>query len=311
MTDLHDARDPRHRAPVILLGPARSHSSVVAAMIGSHPQLYGFPELILFDYATIGERLDAPPRIGKRPLGYYPFTGLARALAQLHDGDQGPASIAAAKRWVEAHRDSTGAAVFDHLLDLVAPLIGVEKSPETVSGEEQLHRVLAACPDARFIHLTRHPVTTSRSLQVRWMTFNRPEVFTSSWLNQHRRISAFCAELPPGQWTLVRSEDVLNAPANELRRIARWLAVRDDDQALEAMCHPERSPYASTGFDDALGGNDPQFLRAPAPHPVELPPTLDHPPEWNLPDDLLADVAELATSFGYDRPAPPASTASL
>src|SRR6195952_2236004 len=200
MTAHHQSREARHRAPVMLLSPARSHSSVVAAMIGGHPQLYGFPELILFDYATVGERLDAPPRIGKRPPGYYPFNGLVRALAQLHDGDQQPESIAAAKQWVAAHRDSSGAAVFDHLLDLVAPLIGVEKSPETVNGEEQLHRTLSAYPDARFIHLARHPVPAARSLQVRWLTFNRPEVFALSWLNQHRRISAFCAELPADQW---------------------------------------------------------------------------------------------------------------
>ena len=139
--------------------------------------------------------------------------------------------------------------MFDHLLDLVAPLIGVEKSPETVNGEEQLHRALAAYPGARFIHLARHPVTAERSLQVRWMTFNRPEVYALSWLNQHRRIAEFCAELPPEQWILVRSEDVLNSSTSELRRIAHWLGVRDDDQAVEAMCHPERSPYASPGFD--------------------------------------------------------------
>ena len=302
-----DERVTRH-APVILLAPARSQSSVVAAMIGSHPQLYGFPELILFDYATIGERLDAPPRVGKRPPGFYALPGLVRALAQVHDGDQGPEAIAAAKHWVEEHRDCSGATVFDHLLDLVAPLIGVEKSPETVNSEEQLHRALAAFPAARFIHLARHPVTAQRSLHVRWMTFDRPEVFALSWWNQHRRISKFCAELPAEQSIVVRSEDALNASASEMRRIARWLSVRDDDEAIDAMRHPERSPYSNAGCNDELEGNDPRFLRSPAPHPVELPATLAHPPEWRLPTDLTADVAEVATSLGYqDRPFPPLS----
>ena len=200
--------------------------------------------------------------------------------------------------------------MFDHLLDLVAPLIGVEKSPETVNGEEQLHRALATCPGARFIHLARHPVTAKRSLQVRWMTFNRPEVFALSWLNQHRRISEFCAELPPEQWILVRSET-----RSTHRRAScdetRLAGGTDDDQAVEAMCHPERSPYASTGFNDALGGNDPQFLRSPAPHRVELPRTFDHPPEWKLPADLVADVADPPTSLGYPGSVPPRQSSAV
>src|SRR5262249_10281696 len=35
-------------APVFVLAPARSHSSVAVAMLSQHPAMYGFPELRLF-----------------------------------------------------------------------------------------------------------------------------------------------------------------------------------------------------------------------------------------------------------------------
>ena len=40
---------------VIMLGPPRSFTSVVSAMVGQHPQLYGLPEVHLFTTETVGE----------------------------------------------------------------------------------------------------------------------------------------------------------------------------------------------------------------------------------------------------------------
>jgi hypothetical protein len=294
-------RDPQRFAPVIVLSPARSHSSVVTAMIGSHPELYGFPELILFDRPTLGERMDAGPLIGKRPRGWNPVAGLERAVAELHYGAQGSGEIAAARRWLERRRAWPGADVMDHLLRLVAPRTGVEKSPDTVNGEDRLARALAAYPRARFIHLVRHPVTAQRSMQRRLFLFDRPVPCALGWLNQHRRILEFRARLPAAQSLLVRTEFVLNHPRDELARIARWLGIAADAVALDAMCHPERSPYANAGHDGARGGNDPVFLHDPTPHAVELPPSLEHPEEWKLPEDLERDIIALAEQLGYGR----------
>jgi hypothetical protein len=292
-------RDAARFSPLIMLAPARSHSSVVTAMIGSHPELYGFPELILFDCPTVGERLDAGPVVGKRPPGWNPVAGLERALAQLHDGAQGRDEIEAARRWLRRRRSWSGAAVMDHLLELVAPCTGVEKSPETVNGDDRLARALAAYPRARFLHLARHPVTAERSVQMRLFLFDHAEVCAQGWLNQHRRILEFRASLPAEQSLLVRSEDVLNHPRAGLARIATWLGIRADETAIDAMCHPERSPYANAGPDGERAGNDPAFLRSPVPHPVELPPSLEHPKDWMIPAELERDIASLAEQLGY------------
>ena len=50
----------------------------------------------------------------------------------------------------------------------------------------------------------------------------------------------------------VRGEDLLGEPDTYLRKIAEWLGLRTDEEAIEAMKHPEQSPYACIGPENAL-----------------------------------------------------------
>ena len=76
-------------------------------------------------------------------------------------------------------------------------------------------------------------------------------------------ILQFTATLPLGQTLRVRGEDILSEPDVYLPQIAEWLGIRTDSNAIEAMKHPEHSPYACVGPDAARGGNDPKFMRSP------------------------------------------------
>jgi hypothetical protein len=83
--------------------------------------------------------------------------------------------------------------------------------------------------------------------------------------------------------------------------ICRWLGIRDDEEAIDEMMHPERSPFACFGPINALFGNDPNFLLGPTfrPHKVKFP-RLDRPVPWR--DDnqgLHPKVVALAQEFGY------------
>jgi Sulfotransferase family len=290
-------------APVIVLGPARSYSSVVVAALGAHPALYGFPELILFAQDTVGELFDAPPRLpslfgdGK---GWKPTRGLERAVAEILLGGQEPSQIAAAGRYLEARRSWSGAALLDELLSAVAPLVGVEKSPETTHDLANMHRVLTWYPRARFVHLVRHPVSYQRSLQAYLFLFDHPDVCARSWLNVNMRIAEFCRRLPRDQVMLVRAEQIVSGDPVTLARLARFAGVADDEDAVEAMRHPERSPYVTVSGAVALGGLDPGFLARPALRPPALPPSLATPASWQLPGALVAEITELARSFGYE-----------
>src|SRR5215469_14179910 len=122
-------RDPHRFAPAFVAAPARSHSSVIVTMLGQHPQLHAFPELILFRGDRVGDLLEMSARDAVMPLKVK-MAGLLRALAEEHEGAQSEESIDRALAWLQMRTDWPVADVFDHLLARTAPAMGVEKSPE-------------------------------------------------------------------------------------------------------------------------------------------------------------------------------------
>lgn len=303
-------RDAARFAPVLVLAPARSYSSVVSAMVGQHPQLAGLPELKLFCYATVGELESSLPRFwseGKSVAHRSP--GLVRALAEFEFEGQSHASLDRAKAWLRRRREWTGAAVFDFLMERLEPRAAVEKSPENVLTDGALGRLASAYPRARFLHLTRHPVTTQRSMEEHWNRTlpqpldGQPMTGMASWLDVHTRILRFTRALPPGQHLRIRAEDFLNCTDAALERIAAWLELRGDGDAIEAMRHPERSPFAVFGpaGSGVTGGYDPGFLRDPQPRRVDAPPAVEPPPGWSGHAELWDSVVALAAELGYAR----------
>jgi hypothetical protein len=142
-------------------------------------------------------------------------------------------------------------------------------------------------------------VTTSASLREMYRLYGREWACVRQWIAYHRRIAAFCATIPPERTRRVRGEDVLNDGGQTLAALAGWLGVRDDEQARTAMLAPQDSPYANPGPSSARGGGDEGFLRGPVPRRAAIPATLDQPADWDVPDEMRADAAELAAELGY------------
>lgn len=299
-------RNPSWHRPVFILAPARSNSSVVGSMVGMHPELYGFPELSLFRAARVGQLMIDPPG-ARGPTAAARTAGLARTIAQLHDGRQDEEAVDAARRWLAERTEWDVACILDHLLSMVAPAVGLEKSPENSNRQDYMERLADAYPRARFLHVTRHPVSTVRSMHKVWSSpklWDIPDdrfhlYLLGTWLFNHSRIKRFTSQLPPDRWMRVRSEDVLNKPTEYLPEICRWLGIDTGDAALREMMHPERSPYASLGPSNARGGNDPAFLKSPVPRATELPTTLDLPPDWEVDPWMHLALVEFAASIGY------------
>jgi hypothetical protein len=302
------ARDAARFQPVFVLTTARSYSSVVTTMIGQHPELMALPELKLFAYDTIAEMQASLPRYWIERGMKHRSPGLVRAIGHYEFGGQTPDALTAAREWLDDRADWSGAEVLDFLLERIAPRAGVEKSPENVESDESLRRLADAYPRARYVHLTRHPVTTQRSMAEHasrtvpgFSLPGQPMAGIASWLETHCRIVCFCETLPEGRFLRVRAEDVLNGGRSPLRSIAAWLGVRADDGAIEAMTHPEASPFACPGPPDSgiLGGNDPGFQRDPLPRAVEAPPALEQPAGWDGNDCLWKSTVHLAGRLGY------------
>ncbi len=294
--------------PVLLLCPLRSFSSVVCAMLGQHPELYGMPELNLF----LDDRLEELIiRHRRRPFRAH---GVLRALAHLHDGGQTEAAVERAKEWIWLHRSYSTKGVFDHLIELVHPHRVLEKSPSTSLLPGRLERLFRMYPNAAILHLTRHPRSTCRSM-VRLVprivsTYEdgdepadlvhglEPEAI---WLGSHRNILDFCRRLPQHQWMRIKGEELLSNPDTVLTQVCWWLGLKMDGAILHSMRYPEHSPYACLGPRNAAFGNDPGFLKNPAfRQGCPEKPGLDGELEWAPGKYFSQDTRDLAHRLGYD-----------
>jgi hypothetical protein len=315
--------------PVIILAPPHSFTSVVGAMLGQHPQMYGLPEVNLFVAETIGERA----REIAGPTSFHQH-GLLRVVAQLFAGKQTIQTIARARRWLNIRANRTCVSVFRELVEQVSPRILVDKSPRTTMKPEYLQRIRQAFPGARFIHLLRHPRSNAESLRKPsrlaldrgkpWMALtentglarpmaiaprrrsqafgDRTDPLIKVWYTRHMNILTFLDELPEAQKMRIRGEDLLAEPDRYLREIAEWSGLRTDEEAIEAMKHPEQSPYACFGPENARFGNNRGFLQAPALRSYSPNDKMRFEGSLSRPGDsaeFSPEVKELAREFGY------------
>jgi hypothetical protein len=297
---------------VFILAPGRSFTSVACAMLGQHPQLYGLPELNL----AVTDSMEEWRALFDGGPAAIAGHGLLRAVAELHFGGQSELTVVQARMWIRRRRRWSSREVFHSLAEAARPLGIVDKSPASVMDGERLNRLLAAFPAARFLQLVRHPRTQGESLlntawgRRRLVAAGCVDRTTAPptpdpqllWLRCHETIAAFLAPLPEAQKRTLRGEDLLADPEARSRELAQWLGLQTDAEAIDAMLHPERSPFACQGPRGARFGNDPKFLEAP-----ELrrsrnggPPSLDGRLPWRRDgDELQPEVRALAVELGY------------
>ncbi len=294
-------------------------------MLGQHPQLFGLPELRLFVAETVGEWLDLCSK------ATYPMaSGTLRTVAELIFGQQSERSIAMAQEWLVEHSAWTTQQLTKSLAEVVHPRILVDKSPNALYEPSALARLHRNFPNARFIHLTRHPRGHGESVMKlkahveklkgpikadHWLVqlSSFPPISESDiaepgildpqrgWYTLHSNVCRFLESVPAANKFTLRGEDLLADPDTWLRTTANWLGLRSDTSAVAAMKHPENSPFVGFGPKGASRGNDPFFLRNPVLQGRdERSMSLEGPLGWR-PDGLgfLPEVKTLARSFHY------------
>lgn len=287
---------------LFILCPPRSFSSVVGAMVGQHPDLYGLPELNLSADDSVARLMR-----GYQFAGPQARHGLLRALAQLHHRRQTEQTIRDAQAWLTSRMHWNTKQVFDHLLEYIEPQVAVEKSPRTVMKKEDLQRTHGWYPNARFLHLIRHPRSTGLSQMnvakrsKEWGGGGRISIDPDYWwLRAQQNILELLSGLPQRQWFRVKGEDLLSDPDPHLRRIAEWLGIRTDAEAIECMKHPELSPYSSLGPSNARYGADINFLQSPSLRTSRIEePVLDGPLPWAPHRGFPRQVVSIALEYGY------------
>lgn len=297
--------------PLFILCSGRSFSSVVCSMIGQHPDLYALPEMNFFVADTLAGVIDYFEERRSR----YRLDGPVRCLAQLHEGEQTSEGIQRAWQWLEEHHAMPVQEFAQYIAQKVAPRQLVEKSPGNVADTFRLARLGEAFPEAKFLHLLRHPRAMGHSLyRVRSEKNKRKEQrrgqtlppfdirrIEENWLGSQHNILAFAKTLPIDRYRMLQGEWLLENPDPYLQQICQWLGLRDDEDAISEMKHPERSPYACVGPYNAPGGHNPGFLKDPVlrvsrQKPMNLMDSL----EWTQNKSFFAPhTIELARQLGY------------
>jgi hypothetical protein len=229
--------------------------------------------------------------------------GLVRAVAEIIYGEQSEYTVGRSRAWLQRRATVTSRMILEELARELWPRVFIEKSPSMVYNIESMQRAFRYFPDARFIHLVRHPSSYGRSV-LRYLELlgspqyqppGTPEgaAMTPVWIETlasfpyasdqvpayetrrervdpqagwyvlNRNVVTFLAEVPPDQSIRVRGEDVVAHPTETLSAIVRWLGCEVDEKVLNEMQHPERSPFASFGPPGARLGNDILFLENP------------------------------------------------
>lgn len=303
--------------PVFILAAPRSYSSLVNAMIGQHPELYGLPELNLFQCDLMEEFNTGLNADGssKSPVWKTMRHGLLRTVAQLYAGEQTVEAIHMAERWLARRAERTSTEVFHEICTALAPLRVVEKSPGILRKHAFMDRMLEAFPNARFIHLLRNPVDQGQSvlkakggigvlLAMNCVDYRgeaaalEPQIL---WHDTQVQILRFLDKLPETQFVTLRGEDMLNNLDTTLAELCRWLGISDDAEAIAAMKRPEDSPYSCFGPANARLGNDVNFLASPALREgIVAPSALNMPLPWRTDGAALHPrVQALASELGY------------
>ena len=89
-------------APLFLLAPPRSYTSLINAMLGQHPQCFGLPELCLFNVEYLMELwVRTSDEMGSEAKTRH---GLLRAVAEIYAGEQTMDSVRMANHWCAARQ---------------------------------------------------------------------------------------------------------------------------------------------------------------------------------------------------------------
>ncbi len=314
MTEAADRTDPDHKdldqtagtfpQPLFILCPGRSFSSVISSVIGQHPQAFGLPEVNLFSRDLVGDLIDYDvPFVGLSGVA----SGLRRAVAELKYGGQTDATVSRAERWLSQRRDWTGARMFGELCQLAAPRMVVDKSPSNTQVQA-IERLFAAFPNARYLHISRHPRATSRSRAKAYDSRLKLKALVGDvdhhtyWQERHEIALRPAREFAPGQYMFLHGEWFFEDPRAVLVQICQWLDLSTDAAALDRMMRPEDSPFAVVGPARARYGNNKGFIENPHLRVGKIrEENLDDPLEWMEPDETHFSDGNraLAHQLGY------------
>ncbi|ROH87823.1 hypothetical protein ED208_14005 [Stagnimonas aquatica] len=301
---------PPPPAPLFILAAPFSGASWLAGVLGRHPGLYALPQVFPGMAEEVGELLEL---FALSQLSH--GDGLRRSVAQLAFGGQGAVQIAAADAWLQARRGWSTTELIDWLAAQVAPRRLVIPDAEMPLRPHELQGFRDRLPQARWLHLVRHPWSQG-CLHAAWL---REQLFVPvdfrdhaqtpplpepqlPWLRSNQNLLQAAADWPESQWRRLHSEAFDTDFAGSLGGLCDWLELPLARADLEAMARPAEWLYAQTPEGSVRGGLEAEVWAdfAPELEALAAQPRLDAPLPWRRDRQGFApEVLALAKRLGY------------
>jgi hypothetical protein len=295
--------------PLFVIGPPHGEVSRVAAMLGSHPDATLVPELGI----ALAERVEQLLEVFRLADGGIE-AGLLRAVAELFLGGQRMESVQAAQDWLQRRIDRPTDELLWEIAERVAPRRLVV--PDTLSPlrPDLLARLHRYFPESHWLHVTTHPRLYGATVAhaYRDHLFVPPDFKDHSydppvldpqlgWLRIHGNIDEAFSWRGAERSGRLRAENLAADPERVLPVLCERLGWPFDERYLDAMLHPERSPYSTFGPPGAVNGLDAEFLHEPTfTRRLRSVKGLDGPLQWREDGAGFGmEVRMLADRYGY------------
>ncbi len=265
----HQSPITSHQSPIFILAPPRSGTTLVRVMLAGHPGLFACNELQLLHFETLKERNEA--YMGKFSLW---AEGLVRAVMELKNLDANEAKLLL-NRYSE--QGVTTAEMYELLDEWLngqqttkneQRIRIVDKSPSYALDSLALEKALADFPNARFIHLVRHPYSMVRSFEKYHMDqvlylhehdFSAKQLGELVWLHSHRNTVDFLKKVPASQQFRIMYEDLVKNPEQVMQGMCATLGLpfhenllspyRDLDKKMTNGIYYDSRSMGDTHFD--------------------------------------------------------------
>ena len=247
--------------PIFILAPPRSGTTLLRVMLAGHPGLFACNELQLLHFETLADRAEA--YTGKFSLW---AEGLIRAVMELKNLDADEAKLL-----LNCYAGQ-GVTTLE-MYNLLGEWLGgektiVDKSPSYALDPLALEKALSDFPDARFIHMVRHPYSMVRSfekyhidqaLYLHGHDYTAQQLGELVWLHSHRNTLDFLKKVPAHQQFRLTYEDLVKNPGQVMQQMCATLGLpfhenllspyRDLDKKMtDGIYHDSRS-MGDTHFD--------------------------------------------------------------
>lgn len=251
---------------VFILAPPRSGTTLLRVMLAGHPELFACNELQLFHFETLQER-------NKAYSGRFSLwsEGLIRAVMQLRSLDADQAKLLLLQL---ADQGMTTSGMVHTLYGWLNSLPGagfrniVDKSPSYALDPAALEKALADFPNARFIHLVRHPYSMVRSFEkyhIDQVLYLRDNDYSSRqlgelvWLHSHRNVLNFLKKVPADRQFRMSYEELVKNPESVMRQMCQAVGLpfhpdllrpyQNLDKKMTSGIYHESRSMGDTHFD--------------------------------------------------------------